>query len=74
MAKQKWARKISLKALSAELALGYNGITIDVKDDNDLERSGKLRIGRAIYWTPAGRGNRPVRKTWEQLIDFLRRS
>ena len=72
MARQKWARKISLKALSAELVLGYNGITIDVKDANDPQRSGKLRIGRAIYWTFAGRGNRPVKKTWDQLIDFLK--
>jgi len=72
MTKQKWARKVSLSALSAELPLGYNGITIKVKDDNDPQRSGKLRIGRAIYWTTAGKGRRPVKKTWEQLIDFLK--
>lgn len=73
MARQEWARKVSLSALSAELSLGYNGITINVKDDSDPQRNGRLRIGRAIYWTTAGKGpKKPMRKTWEQLIDFLR--
>jgi hypothetical protein len=74
MARQKWGREISLSALSAELPLGYNGVTISVKDDNDPQRrSGKLRIGRAIYWTDAGKGRKkPKRITWEKLIEILR--
>jgi len=73
MSRQKWGREISLSALSAELPLGYNGVTISVKDDNDPKRSGKLRIGRAIYWTDAGKGpKKPKRITWEKLIEFLK--
>ena len=70
------ARKVSLRGLSAEFQLGNNGVTISVKDDKDPERNGRLRIGRGtISWTRVvgrGRPQKPTKKTWEKLIDFLK--
>jgi len=70
------ARRVSLSAVNSELRLANTGITIKV-DDDDFQRSGRLRIGKAkIVWTPAVKGakiggSRSATKTWEQFIDFL---
>jgi hypothetical protein len=66
------AMKISIKDLQVSMALGNNGIELDVYD-NDDQHLGDLRIGRAtLEWchgrTRVGNGKR---KTWAQLIAFF---
>jgi len=69
------AKKVSLMAVNSELRLANNGITIRIVDDQ-RERNGRLRIGRAIIeWKPTpgpGRPSRPFKKTWDQIIDFMK--
>lgn len=65
------ARRVSLSAVNSELKLANSGMTIKVEDDNP-EKSGRLRIGRAtIAWTSKFK-QIPHEKTWDQLIDFLK--
>ena len=65
------ARKVTLSAVNSELRLANTGITIKVEDD-DPERSGRFKIGKAkVMWTPKFR-QIGSEKTWEELIDFIK--
>jgi hypothetical protein len=66
-------RKITLSAVNSELRLRTNGITLTVRDPNDQQRSGRLRIGKGIIeWTPKFKQLPKGRKNWDQLIEFLK--
>ncbi len=68
------ARRVSLSGVNSQLGIATSGITISVVDDDD-ERTGRLRIGKAkIVWTPKykkrGGGAEKV-KSWDELIAFF---
>ena len=64
--------KVTIKDLQVRMALGNNGIELDVYD-NQEDHLGDLCIGRAtIEWCrgKTRRGN-GVRKSWQDLIAFF---
>lgn len=66
--------KVSVKDFAVTMALGNNGITLDVYD-NAGNFLGDLRIGKAtIEWckgrTRAGNG---ATRTWNELMDWFER-
>lgn len=49
------------------------GITLGIYDEGEFK--GYLRVGRAyMTWTRAGKGNKAITKTWEQLQDWIENS
>ena len=64
------ARRVTLSAVNSELRLANTGITIRI-DDEEPERSGRFKIGKAkIKWTPKFKQS-GFEKTWDEVIDFF---
>jgi hypothetical protein len=64
-------KRVVLSAINSELRLRTSGVTIRV-NDNDPEKSGRLRIGKAkVQWIPFRKSTSKGEKTWEDLIDFI---
>ena len=65
------ARKVTLDGIQRGVELGYRGVTIKVDDPHNPEKSGRLRVGRRLFWRPAGKGQKEKERTWEDLIGFF---
>lgn len=64
-------RTVEVESLNLKNAtLPALGITLAISDQGTLK--GYLKVGRAyMTWTRAGKGNKAITKTWEQLQDWI---
>lgn len=64
-------RKVTLDRIEKGIRLGNNGVTIRVDDPDNPGKSGKLRVGRRVFWRPAGKGQIERAENWEDVVDFF---
>lgn len=64
-------RKVTLEGIQRGVQLGNRGVIIKVDDPDNPQKSGRLRVGKRVFWKPAGPRYKEREKNWEELIDFF---